>query len=72
MNSGAWKSRLVPDRVELDAHGSLILGRADEAPVSEARVVENGEATYLVRYFRDGQQLHGNGVLSVDARAVHL
>src|SRR5512140_2911 len=60
---------LLPDRVELDAHGSLILGRADEAPVGEARVVENGEATYLVRYFRGDRELHGNGVLTVDAPA---
>ncbi|HEU4734435.1 MAG TPA: MYXO-CTERM sorting domain-containing protein [Kofleriaceae bacterium] len=56
----------VPDRVELAAHGSLILGRDDEAAVSEARVVEGGEATYLVRYFRDGRELHGNGVLTAD------
>jgi MYXO-CTERM domain-containing protein len=60
---------LVPDRVELDAHGSLILGRDDEAPVAEARVVENGEATYLVRYFRGGRELHGNGVLTAVAPA---
>jgi hypothetical protein len=58
---------LVPDRIELDAHGSLILGRDDEAAVGEARMVEDGEATYLVRYFRDDRELHGNGVLSVDA-----
>ena len=56
---------VVPDRVELDAHGSLILGRDDEAAVTEARVVEDGEATYLVRYFRGGRELHGNGVLAV-------
>jgi MYXO-CTERM domain-containing protein len=54
----------VPDRVELDAHGSLILGRDDEAAVAEARVVAGGEATYLVRYFREGRELHGNGVLT--------
>lgn len=59
----------VPDRVELAAHGSLILGRDDEAVVSEARVVEGGEATYLVRYFRDGRELHGNGVLTADVPA---
>lgn len=58
---------LVPDQVELDAHGSLILGRDDEAAVAEARVVENGEATYLVRYFRGGRELHGNGVLTAVA-----
>src|SRR5262245_12750658 len=60
---------VVPDRVELDAHGSLILGRDDEAPVTEARVVAQGEATYLVRYFRGNRELHGNGVLAVDAPA---
>lgn len=59
----------VPDAVELDAHGSLILGRDDEAKVSEARVLAGGEATYLVRYFRGGRELHGNGVLSVTAPA---
>jgi MYXO-CTERM domain-containing protein len=57
----------VPDAVELDAHGSLILGRDDEAKVTEARVLAGGEATYLVRYFRGGRELHGNGVLSVAA-----
>ena len=55
---------VVPDRVEIDAHGSLILGRDDEAPVHEVRVLAGGEATYLVRYFRGGRELHGNGVLS--------
>src|ERR1051325_7207176 len=55
---------LLPDAVELDSHGSLILGREDEAPVHEVRVLAGGEATYLVRYFRGGRELHGNGVLS--------
>src|ERR1044071_290439 len=65
---------LVPDAVELDSHGSLILGRDDEAPVHEVRVLVGGEATYLVKYFRGGRELHGNGVLAavppagVDAR----
>jgi MYXO-CTERM domain-containing protein len=58
---------VVPDRVELDAHGSLILGRDDEAPVSEARVLAAGRATYMVRYFRGSRELHGNGVLRVVA-----
>lgn len=57
---------VLPDRIELDAHGSLILQRDDEAPVSEARVVAQGEATYLVRYYRNGRLLHGNGVLTAD------
>ena len=57
----------LPDRVELDAHGYLILDRASEAPVDEARILEGGEATYLVRYFRGGDELHGNGVLTTGA-----
>lgn len=57
----------VPDTIELDAHGSLILGREDEARVGEVRMLAGGEATYLVRYFRDGRELHGNGVLAAVA-----
>lgn len=60
---------VTPDRVELAAHGSLILGRDDEAPVNEARVISGGKATYLVRYFRAGRQLYGNGVLTVTTPA---
>jgi hypothetical protein len=59
----------LPDAIELDAHGSLILGRDDEARVAEARVLAGGEATYLVRYFQGGRELHGNGVLSADVPA---
>ena len=59
----------VPDAIELDAHGSLILGRDDEARVTEARVLAGGAATYLVRYFQAGRELHGNGVLSADVPA---
>jgi hypothetical protein len=56
-----------PDRVELDAHGYLIVGRDDEAPVTEARILEGGEATYLVKYFAGDTELHGNGVLTTGA-----
>jgi hypothetical protein len=59
----------LPDAIELDAHGSLILGRADEARVTEARALAGGAATYLVRYFQGGRELHGNGVLSADVPA---
>lgn len=59
----------LPDAVELDAHGSLILGRDDEAAVHEARVLAGGAATYQVRYFQGGRELHGNGVLSADVPA---
>ncbi|MDX2093179.1 MAG: hypothetical protein SFX73_35375 [Kofleriaceae bacterium] len=56
---------LQPDEIVLEAHGYLIMDRDDEAPIEEARIVENGTATYHVRYFRGGRELHGNGVLSV-------
>jgi len=58
---------LAPDRIELEHHAYLIMDREDEAPVSDARIVEDGTSTYLVRYFRDGRELHGNGVLSAVA-----
>jgi hypothetical protein len=57
----------APDRIELDAHGYLILGLDDQAPVDELRIVEGGTATYLVRYFNGGTELHGNQVLSAQA-----
>src|SRR5262245_3663294 len=56
----------APDHVELDAHPYLIMGLDDQAPVNEARVLEGGTATYLVRYFNNGQELHGNSVLAVN------
>ncbi len=54
----------VPDRVQLEAHGYLILGRDDDADVTDVRMVEGGTATYLVHYSRDGVRLNGNGVLA--------
>ena len=62
---GKGKAKVaLPDRVELDAHAYLIVGRDSEAPVHEARVLEGGEATYLVKYFAGDEELHGNGVLT--------
>jgi uncharacterized protein (TIGR03382 family) len=58
---------LEPDRIELEAHGYLIMNRDDEAAVDDPRIITNGTATYLVRYFRGARELHGNGVLSVEA-----
>ena len=57
---------LQPDRVRLDAHGYLIMGLDNEAPVEDLRVLQGGTATYVVNYFRGDQELHGNGVLSID------
>lgn len=54
----------VPDEIQLDAHGYLIIGQETRAPVDDLRIVDGGTATYLVNYFADGEQLFGNGVLS--------
>jgi len=55
---------LAPDRVQVEHHAYLIMRRDDEARVDDARIVEGGTSTYLVRYFRDNRELHGNGVLT--------
>ena len=62
----------TPDHVELDAHAYLIIGQDDLAPVDEVRILENGTATYLVRYFNAGRELTGNGVLTVNSSASSL
>src|SRR5262249_47636033 len=58
---------VVPDRAELDAHGYLILGETPEARVDDVRIVSGGTATYLVQYYLGSREVHGNGVLAVDA-----
>lgn len=57
----------LPDRVELEAHGYLIVGDDAQAPVPEARIAQNDTATYLVRYYQGDHELYGNSVLSVGA-----
>jgi len=57
----------LPDRVELDAHGYLIVGDDAEAPVTEARIATGDTATYLVKYYQGDRELYGNNVLSVVA-----
>jgi LPXTG-motif cell wall-anchored protein len=58
---------LVPDRAVLEAAGYLFLHRDKEAPIDDLRILAKGTATYHVRYFRQGRELRGNGVLSVVA-----
>lgn len=57
---------LVPDRVELEAHGYLILGHDADAAVGDPTMIANGTATFLVRYFHGDRELHGNGVLATE------
>ncbi len=54
-----------PDRIELYAHGPLLLGRSEaEARVSKPAILNDGTATFLVRYFHGTTALSGNGVLA--------
>jgi hypothetical protein len=54
----------IPDQVSLYAEGLLLTGATDDvAQVTQASVVEGGEATFLVRYFLQGTELYGNGAL---------
>jgi len=57
---------LQPDHIELDAHGYLIMGMDDQAPVDDLRVLDGGTATYVVNYFKGTTELHGNKVLTID------
>jgi len=58
----------LPDRVDLLAHGLLLIGRPEpEARIAEARIRATGTATYLARYWRGQERLNGNGALSVEA-----
>jgi hypothetical protein len=63
----------LPDRVELRAHGLLLIDRPDsEADVSEARIQQGGTATYLARYWKGNEVLNGNGALSTMSPASTL
>jgi hypothetical protein len=54
-----------PDSVQLASHGLLLAGLSDtQAQVTRGSVVEGGTATFLVRYFKGGQELYGNGAVT--------
>jgi MYXO-CTERM domain-containing protein len=58
----------LPDRIDLMAHGRLMIGRAEkDAVVDELRLRRGGTATFLARYSAGGQTLYGNGALGADA-----
>lgn len=57
---------LQPDRIELLAHGPLLLDRPeDQAVMREVQVLTGGTATFLARYYSGDRRLYGNGALSV-------
>lgn len=58
---------LAPDELELVGHGYVMTGHDSMGAVSEIRQVEGSAGTYLVRYYHEGRELHGNGALSAVA-----
>jgi MYXO-CTERM domain-containing protein len=53
-----------PNRVELYAHGPLLVGKSTaSARVIEPTIRVGGTGTFLVRYYDDYVRLYGNGVL---------
>ena len=55
-----------PDHVELCAHGLLLGGYTDsQSQVTQATVVQQGTATFLVRYYLGSQELFGNNAVTV-------
>jgi hypothetical protein len=60
---------LRPDRIDLLAHGPLLIERpADQAVTPAPQVLVGGTATFMARYFRGDRQLFGNGTLSVSTQ----
>jgi hypothetical protein len=57
----------VPDHAVLLAHGALLIGHPEQAPVDEPRILAGGTATFMVEWHAGATVLSGNGVLSVDA-----
>lgn len=60
----------APATAELLWHGDLLIGRTEQAArVDDARIVEDGTATFLVRWLDEtGRRLSGNGALRVEAQ----
>jgi hypothetical protein len=56
-----------PDRIDLLAHGQLLIDREDEAVIDHPKILAGGTATFLARYFAGGEQLNGNGALSISS-----
>jgi hypothetical protein len=54
-----------PDHVELCAHGLLLGGYSDsQSQVTNATVIQQGTATFLVRYYLGSQELFGNNAVT--------
>ncbi len=57
-----------PTRADLFAHGPLLLGRSTvEARTPRPTIINDGTATFLVRYYAGNVPLSGNGVLDATA-----
>ncbi|MEO6954625.1 MAG: hypothetical protein ABI321_22695 [Polyangia bacterium] len=55
----------VPDRIDVLAHGPLLLGDETDAVVSSPQILTGGTATFLTEPYAEGDRLYGNHALSV-------
>jgi hypothetical protein len=63
----------VPTRLQLCEQGLLYAGYSDDqAALDSVQVVDEGTATFLVRYFSDSQELHGNNALTATNSSLAL
>jgi MYXO-CTERM domain-containing protein len=61
----------VPDRVGLYSAGMQMTGASDDAAhVTRVKLVAGGDASFLVRYFRQGTELLGNHALGATSTTV--
>ncbi len=56
-----------PDRIDVLAHGELLIGRETHAPTDQPKILGGGTATFLLRYFAGDERLNGNGAATVAA-----
>ena len=58
----------VPDRLTLHAHGPMFLGHTEEETrIDQPKILTEGTATFLVRYFEGQTRLYGNSALDASA-----
>lgn len=63
----SWVEVQAPTRVELYAHGPLLMGMPlSAAKVERPQILRGGTGTFLVNYFDGQTRLYGNGVLRTE------
>lgn len=61
----------IPTSATLTPRGPILVAASEDDvdPVTDARVLVGGTATFLVRYFADGELLSGTGALGVETKS---